>query len=220
MSDELAAARARRDALHEEIARIERDLATQPELRARRAEIEQALRDAERALERTRKRSLPLLSRVYVASPCDARWEDMKGDARARHCAACDKTVYDFSAMQAEDAEALLAAHGESLCAQFYRRADGTVLTADCRVGARRKMRRRVLAATTLALAAMGSGMLAHALLPERTAPRASCGLELRAAPPKPSTIHRAPPNRSSREPMIRGGLGLRVDPSPEERDA
>jgi hypothetical protein len=83
--------------------------------------------------------SLPLLSRVQIASPCPMRWEDMHavGDGeRVRHCDQCDLNVYNLSAMTGEDAERLLEAHeGRRLCGAFFRREDGTVLTQDCPVG-------------------------------------------------------------------------------------
>jgi hypothetical protein len=83
--------------------------------------------------------SLPLLSRVHVASPCPVKWEDMQavGDgSRVRHCDQCDYNVYNLSAMTARDAEALLEWHeGRRLCGAFYRREDGTILTQDCPVG-------------------------------------------------------------------------------------
>lgn len=142
--DELDAARIRRDNLQREVSEIDRHV-------ARRAELERELADAARAVDRARaKVALPLLSRVRVASPCSARWDEMKGDDRVRHCASCDKKVYDLSAVRAEEAEALLRAHGTSLCARFYRRADGTVMTADCPVGVRRvRLRNLALAGAT-----------------------------------------------------------------------
>lgn len=85
---------------------------------------------------------LPLLDRVGVAAPCRARWEDMKGDERVRHCAECNMKVHNISAMARDDAEALLRATiGERLCIRLYRRADGTIITQDCPVGVA-KMRR------------------------------------------------------------------------------
>jgi len=59
----------------------------------------------------------------------------MSGDDRVRHCAACDKQVYNFAAMTGAEAEALIRKHEGRLCGRLYRRADGTVLTADCPVG-------------------------------------------------------------------------------------
>lgn len=72
-----------------------------------------------------------------LSSPCPARWSDMRGDDRVRHCDACQKNVYNLTAMPTEEAEALLAEEG-GRCLRLYRRADGTVLTNDCPVGLRR----------------------------------------------------------------------------------
>jgi hypothetical protein len=100
--------------------------------------------------------SLPLLDRVRVASPCDARWEDMAGDDRVRRCEQCSLNVYNLSAMPRAEAEALLARYFDDdgsekqgrFCGQLFRRPDGTVLTADCPVGlaaVRAKARRAVV---------------------------------------------------------------------------
>lgn len=80
---------------------------------------------------------LPLLTQVKVASPCPVKWEDMTGGDAIRHCRQCDLHVYNFSNMKAAEAERILASRtpGERLCAYFYRRADGTILTQDCPVG-------------------------------------------------------------------------------------
>lgn len=79
---------------------------------------------------------LEVLSNVRIASPCTADWAGMVGDEKKRHCAQCDLDVFNFSAMSAEEAAALAerAADGR-VCARFYRRADGTMLLADCPVG-------------------------------------------------------------------------------------
>jgi hypothetical protein len=118
--------------------------------------------------------SLPMLSRVKIASPCPVKWEDMHavGDGeRVRHCDECNLNVYNLSAMTAEDAEGLLVANeGRRLCGAFYRREDGTVLTRDCPVGlvfVRAKMARAVarmsavaglLLAGVVAMGARGRG--------------------------------------------------------------
>lgn len=79
-----------------------------------------------------------LLANVRIASPCSARWGHMVGDERARFCSECSKHVYNLSSMTAEAAAALIREKEGQLCARFYQRADGTVLTADCSVGAAR----------------------------------------------------------------------------------
>ena len=96
------------------------------------------------------------LANVRVAAPCSARWADMTGDARTRFCAGCQKHVYNLSEMTAEAAANLVREKEGRLCVRFYRRADGTLLTADCPVGTARvsrRFRRLVFAAVPLLLA-------------------------------------------------------------------
>lgn len=101
--------------------------------------------------------SLPVLESISIATPCDADWDSMTPvdpAARVRHCAACDKNVYNLSEMTRRDAEALLRAHEGRLCARLYRRDDGSVITADCPVGLA-ALRRRVVTGFTRAVAAV-----------------------------------------------------------------
>jgi hypothetical protein len=94
-----------------------------------------------------------LLANVRIASPCSARWEDMTGDERSRFCAQCQKHVYDLSAMTADEAAALIREKEGKLCVQFFRRRDGSILTADCPIPAMQFVRRlRRLAAACVAL--------------------------------------------------------------------
>ncbi len=111
----------------------------------------------------TQKRSLPLLQRIFVASPCNVPWESMQGDERVRHCGSCDKQVFDLSALTTVEAEKLLA-ENNNICAQYYRREDGTILTADCPVGVekKRKTRRKaVVIAATIASTVAGAALAA-----------------------------------------------------------
>jgi hypothetical protein len=84
-----------------------------------------------------------LLDGISIASPCTADWNQMAGDARRRFCAQCKLHVHDLSGMTAAEATALLrtAAQGR-VCVRLFRRADGTVLTRDCPVGLRQRLRR------------------------------------------------------------------------------
>lgn len=103
-----------------------------------------------------------LLAQIKIASPCPARWEDMSGDARSRFCLQCNKHVYNLSAMSASDAAELVRAKEGSLCARFYRRTDGTMLTADCPVGLERYGRRlKALCSTAAALLLSSLGVSA-----------------------------------------------------------
>jgi hypothetical protein len=88
------------------------------------------------------KTPLEILSQVQIASPCPVSWESMTGNDHVRHCAQCDKSVYNFSTMTAQEALDLIQAKEGKLCAQLYRRLDGTLLTADCPIGLGEKMHR------------------------------------------------------------------------------
>jgi hypothetical protein len=64
----------------------------------------------------------------------------MIGDGRKRRCTVCAKNVYDLSSMTRAEAEEFVRAHEDTpVCVTFRRRADGTMLTADCPVGAERR---------------------------------------------------------------------------------
>lgn len=109
------------------------------------------------ALPPTRDIHLDLLDRVTVASPCQARWEDMRGDDKVRHCEQCRLNVHNFSAMTREEVNALLAVRMNTqagrLCGRFYRRSDGTIITQDCPTGLRAARVRAVRAAGRIAAA-------------------------------------------------------------------
>jgi len=86
---------------------------------------------------------------LEVSNPCTESWSRMPGDERSRFCGTCENDVYNLSAMTREQAEALLSRREGRLCVRFYRRADGTVVTADCtpqRFAAARRRARRALA--------------------------------------------------------------------------
>lgn len=125
-------------------------------LRSHEASLEQELAHTRTLIaEQAARRSL--LDSVRIASPCKATWDDMAGDERVRFCGQCAKNVYNLSAMPAKDAEELLRANESGMCVRLYRRADGTVITADCPVGVRKKRVRR------LAVLAVGGGAFAAA---------------------------------------------------------
>ncbi|MCZ6834660.1 MAG: hypothetical protein O7G85_02705 [Planctomycetota bacterium] len=77
------------------------------------------------------------LDQIQIASPCDADWESMPGDKRARHCEQCDLNVFNLSGMSRDEAMSLVKKTEGRLCVRFYRRPDGTILTKDCPVGLR-----------------------------------------------------------------------------------
>jgi hypothetical protein len=75
------------------------------------------------------------LNGLHVASPCSANWDDMWGNDRVRFCGHCNLNVYNLSRMSKAEAEHVVASTEGRLCARFYRRKDGTILTQDCPVG-------------------------------------------------------------------------------------
>ncbi|HJQ70695.1 MAG TPA: hypothetical protein VKA70_17100 [Blastocatellia bacterium] len=77
------------------------------------------------------------LDRIKIASPCTADWRFMLGNDLVRFCGQCNKNVYNLSAMKRRDAEDLIRRMEGQLCARYYRRGDGTILTSDCPVGLR-----------------------------------------------------------------------------------
>lgn len=70
---------------------------------------------------------------VRVSTPCPMRWRGMSGDARVRFCGRCERKVYNLSAMSSGEIRALMDAHRANMCVRFFRRPDGTLVTADCR---------------------------------------------------------------------------------------
>lgn len=56
----------------------------------------------------------------------------MDGDERARFCRQCSKHVFNLSTMTRAQIETLVREKEGKFCGRFYRRADGTMLTADC----------------------------------------------------------------------------------------
>ena len=75
------------------------------------------------------------LEQIRIATPCDADWDEMTGDDRARFCGSCQKNVYNISDMTREEATDMVTQREGDICVRFYQRADETVLTADCEVG-------------------------------------------------------------------------------------
>jgi hypothetical protein len=115
------------------------------------------------------KTNIPL-SMISVASPCTASWDEMSGDDQARFCGQCSKYVYNLSAMTAAAAQDLIEEREGQMCVRFYRRNDGTMLTADCPVGWRAAKRKFALiggAAVSLLFAVLGvvtfGALAAHA---------------------------------------------------------
>lgn len=161
---DVAALETRRAVLQQRLQEITAKARELDGLKDQETELRQQLASTTALLENiATRRALPVLEAVKIASPCNASWDEMKGDDRVRFCGGCEKNVYNLSAMAREEAESLLRAKEGNLCARLYRRADGTVITADCPVGAKRVRRRRLALATVggaamTAMAALGIG--------------------------------------------------------------
>ena len=102
------------------------------------------------------------LNNLSVASPCSADWSEMYGDDRKRFCGDCKLNVYNLSGMTRDEAETLVMNAEGRLCVRFYKRADGSVITADCPVGWAKVKQRTKLWATAAAslLMALFTGVL------------------------------------------------------------
>lgn len=202
--DDVQALQDRKEALERQLAAIR---AKQRETEKLSKEADEIAKELERTYARintstaTPKRSLPLLQRIYVASPCNVPWESMQGDEHVRHCANCDKDVFDLSSLTRDEAEKLLIEKKGKLCAQYYRRADGTVLTADCDVGvAKKKKARRKAAVVAGAFAAAAAGAIAGAFAMREERVDVGCAT-LNDQEPKPTQLtttvtNATPPNR------------------------
>lgn len=153
--DEQLALDERKAALQRDLDSAKEKLDAQKHLAAQTARIERELTEIEARL-RGEKRRLPMLDNISIASPCHAEWKDMVGDDRVRFCGSCEKNVFNLSAMTRDEAEALIIASGAKICVRMFRRADGTVMTQDCSVGAKKKHRKR-LAAVLAGAAALGA---------------------------------------------------------------
>jgi hypothetical protein len=164
--DEKEALRARIEELDKNLSSIDektRELSAlregESDLRRERDALRRKLRDLDGP------RKLPTLDHLGVASPCHESWDDMVGDDTTRFCLKCEKNVYDLSSMTKAEAEALITAKEGKLCVRFFRRADGTILTADCPEGVARKRRRAFAAGVVGASLLAGGGLLAARML-------------------------------------------------------
>ncbi|MGD9589151.1 MAG: hypothetical protein AB7Q37_01195 [Pyrinomonadaceae bacterium] len=107
------------------------------------------------------------LNKIRIASPCSANWDEMYGNERRRFCGECKLNVYNLSGMTKFDAENLIAAGEGRVCVRYFRRTDGTVITADCPVGWERLKRRAISVAGAVfsLFIAISAGLLSVAFL-------------------------------------------------------
>jgi hypothetical protein len=158
--DDTDSLEARHAALSEELSSVQTRTRELDDLKASEARLAREVADVAKKLEgRAARRALPLLESITIASPCTAKWDEMIGDERARFCTHCQKDVFNLSAMPRDEAESFMRERTAEVCVRLYKRFDGTVLTADCPVGVKRKRRRKAVAA------AVGGSLLAAGAL-------------------------------------------------------
>ena len=89
----------------------------------------------------------------------------MKGDDRVRHCKTCRKNVYNFGELTRDEIDRIVMTNEGKLCARFFVRADGSMLTKDCNGDIRVRPLRRaaeigIAAAAAAALASAGGAFI------------------------------------------------------------
>ena len=143
------------------------------------------------------------LNNVKVAAPCNADWEQMIGNERARFCGQCNLNVYNLSSMSWSEAEHLIASNEGRLCVRFYRRRDGSIITENCPVGLRALKRRLsyVRKAVTSALLTFFAGVgifEAASVVANRIAPQRTMGVmrmgDIYLPPVTPPPVTPSPP--------------------------
>ena len=140
------------------------------------------------------------LTVLNVETPCPRSFGSLRGDGPVRYCPTCDEHVYDLSAMSAAEAREQIRLHEGELCLRFVRRADGTVVTADCADARSAAERARAWnVAGAVAVAVLGVAVASTALGSEP--PRAG----IRPAAPAPAADH---------EDYLNVMGGLRLEPS------
>lgn len=165
--------------------------------------------------------SLSIIDTMGVAADCGVPWDSMPGDDRTRYCEHCKLNVHNISNMTRPEAESFLQRFADGkvssegnkpgrLCVDYYRRADGTILTQDCPVGLAKLQRKARLAAAraVLAIGALAATLWATAGLNKsyRHAPRVNemepfMTLAKWLAPGKLTT--NSPPSSATRSIMI-----------------
>jgi hypothetical protein len=75
-------------------------------------------------------RRTDLLDRIRIPTPCEADWDSMVGNDQVRFCSHCSLNVTNLSSMTRREARRLVRESGGRLCVRYYRRPDGSPLTA------------------------------------------------------------------------------------------
>jgi hypothetical protein len=149
---------------------------------------------------------------LRIGSPCSASWENMPGNDRVRHCHECNLDVYNFSALTSREINQIVATRTGRICARFYQRADGTMLTENCPVGFRAAvLRGSRIAAAVLAAAVSIAPRRANAIPAQSGSSSletqlAQDGLTLEVRDPSGAGI------RNAAVSLVNGKTGQRLD--------
>lgn len=197
-----------KSALQERAAQLREQIRALSALDGERSRATQELAAIQKRLSDMQKRALTVLDRVSIASPCSVSWDSMKGDDRVRFCGHCSKNVFNLSAMSREEATAFVTSvEGAPPCVRFYRRADGTMLTADCPVGVRKRRTRRIIGAAIGAVAALGVGTAAFAMISRPRHVMGAVAGEMRELPRTPVAMGAVAFPDESQVPASQGNL-------------
>ena len=68
---------------------------------------------------------------LQIPEPCDASWEQMRGDQKSRFCSHCTKDVHNLSMLSKDEAAKLLEETGRNLCVQYVHNNEGQIMFRD-----------------------------------------------------------------------------------------
>lgn len=108
---------------------------------------------------------------VYIPEPCDASWEQMRGDEQKRFCDHCTKHVHNLSMLTKAEATALLEARGDELCVQYTFDQGGELMFRDNEEPAWRLFSQKEGLKLLLSAAALAVPMLLSACEPQHIEP-------------------------------------------------
>lgn len=216
------------DALKTRLASLDEELATlraktreYEAARERLAQVESEHEDLRREIDaRTSRRAAPFLDTLRIASPCNESWDGMIGDERTRFCPKCQKNVHNVSEMTRDEAETFLESVAGAACVRMYQRTDGTVLTADCPVGVRKKRVKRLFLATIGGGLAAAAGAVAFWQYEERVVMGEMMPVPHTSQPALmgTATAFTPPPQEFATPPqmgqMVQGGISMPVKPA------
>lgn len=166
-------------------------------------------------------------SDLPIPTPCDQNWDTMTPAGRKRFCGECKKHVHDLSAMEPEEAKALLASPPtEGLCVRYlhdeygaivFSMVDTTLVPANMLHRARRAL------TATAAIAGVAATLTGCMGAPQaRPAPpppvQEVMGMPAWTPPPAATTAPSAPAEASSGPAVPKAaGSGKSVDTNPKK---